>query len=165
MRDGKSSLQTYQRCFSYPSMDSNSCHFEWNKWIWPMDNGGESSHSKGDFVAIYFPITRPLIYTHKALIPLTFKVRSQNTGRIPPYFPRQYVSFQYGNEMFLYNFISLRRKPFYSGVSPFLIWERHESCIIANKSNQIKYQILQSEADCLMTDTVIVLEPYSRHTR
>lgn len=54
-----------------------------------MDNGGKSSHSKGDFIAIYFPITRPLICTHEALIPLTFKVRSQNTGRIPSDFPRQ----------------------------------------------------------------------------
>lgn len=86
-----------------------------------MDNGGKSSHSEGDFIAIYFPITRPLICTHEALIPLTFKVRSQNTGRSPSDFPRQYVSFQYGNKMFLYNFISLRRKPFYSGVSPFLM--------------------------------------------
>lgn len=73
-----------------------------------MDNGGKSSHSKGDFVAIYSPLTRPLICTHEAVIPLTFKVRSQNTGRIPPDFPRQYVSFQFGNEMvFFYNFISM----------------------------------------------------------
>lgn len=64
-----------------------------------MDNGEKSSHSEGDFVAIYFPLTRPLICTHEAVIPLTFKVRSQNTGRIPPDFPRQYVSFQFGNEM------------------------------------------------------------------
>lgn len=64
-----------------------------------MDNGEQSSHSEEDFVAIYFPLTRPLICTHEAVIPLTFKVRSQNTGRIPPDFPRQYVSFQFGNEI------------------------------------------------------------------
>lgn len=70
-----------------------------------MDNGGKSSHSKGDFVAIYFPLTRPLICTHEAVIPLTFKVRSQNTGRIPPDFPRQYVSFQFWNEMLFFSII------------------------------------------------------------
>lgn len=40
-----------------------------------MDNGEKSSHSEEDFVAIYFPLTRPLICTHEAVIPLTFKVR------------------------------------------------------------------------------------------
>lgn len=73
-----------------------------------MDNGGKSSHSEGDFVAIYFPLTRPLICTHEAVIPLTFKVRSQNTGRFRQIFRVNMSRFSLGMKWcFFYNFISM----------------------------------------------------------